>query len=45
MLQPLPQHVVQLLLQAANDRSKADCIAEWFEQPDKAYRAFFQVKR
>lgn len=45
MLQPLPQHVVQLLLQAANDRSKADCIAEWFEQPGKAYRAFFQVKR
>lgn len=41
MTKPLPNHVVQLLLQVAQDQAKADEIAEWFANPTKAYEAFF----
>ena len=41
MTKPLPNHVIQLLLQGAQDQVKADEIAEWFANPTKAYEAFF----
>lgn len=41
MTKPLPNHVVQLLLQGVQDQAKADEIAEWFANPTKAYEAFF----
>ncbi|MCM3729895.1 styrene monooxygenase [Neobacillus cucumis] len=41
MTKPLPEHVVQLLLQGAQDQVKANEIAEWFANPTKAYNAFF----
>jgi hypothetical protein len=41
MTKPLPEHVVQLLLQGAQDQVKANEIAEWFANPTKAYEAFF----
>ncbi|MBB2483232.1 styrene monooxygenase [Bacillus sp. APMAM] len=41
MTKPLPNHVVQLLLQGAQDQAIADEIAEWFANPTKAYEAFF----
>lgn len=37
MTKPLPDHVVQLLLQGAQDQVIADKIAEWFANPTKAY--------
>ncbi|MCP3738594.1 styrene monooxygenase/indole monooxygenase family protein [Rossellomorea sp. BNER] len=42
MTQPLPQHVVQLLLKGAKDQTVADEVAEWFANPSKAHEAFFQ---
>lgn len=44
MTKPLPTHVVQLLLQGAQDQIKADEIAEWFANPTHAYEAFFLNK-
>jgi hypothetical protein len=44
MTKPLPEHVVQLLLQGAQDQVKANEIAEWFANPTKAYEAFFPTK-
>ncbi|MBD1382921.1 styrene monooxygenase/indole monooxygenase family protein [Metabacillus arenae] len=43
MTQPLPEHVVQLLLEGAHDQAKADRIAEWFADPRKAHEAFFKT--
>lgn len=42
MTQVLPQHVVQVLLAGAENQKIADEVAEWFEDPRKAYKAFFQ---
>ncbi|MBM7584522.1 hypothetical protein JOC86_001059 [Bacillus pakistanensis] len=42
MTQPLPQHIVQLLLKGAEDQMVADEVAEWFADPRKAHEAFFQ---
>lgn len=44
MTKPLPEHVVQLLLQGAQDQVKANEIAEWFANPTKAYEAFTSTK-
>ncbi|MFD9628946.1 styrene monooxygenase/indole monooxygenase family protein [Peribacillus muralis] len=41
MTEPLPEHVVQLLLQGAQDHVKANQIAQWFANPTKAFEAFF----
>ncbi|MFC7440715.1 styrene monooxygenase/indole monooxygenase family protein [Laceyella putida] len=41
MTLPLPEHVVQLLLQGAQNQAKADEIAEWFADPSTAHQAFF----
>jgi flavin-dependent dehydrogenase len=41
MTKPLPEQVVQLLLQGAQDQVLANEIAEWFANPTKAYNAFF----
>lgn len=43
MTKPLPEHVVQLLLQGAQDQVKANEIAEWFANPTKAYEAFIST--
>ncbi|MDN4072039.1 styrene monooxygenase/indole monooxygenase family protein [Fictibacillus terranigra] len=40
MIQPLPGHIVQMLLSAAEDQQKADKIARWFENPSTAHEAF-----
>ncbi|MCM3092737.1 MULTISPECIES: styrene monooxygenase/indole monooxygenase family protein [unclassified Cytobacillus] len=42
MTQALPEHVVRTLLSGAEDQKIADEAAEWFENPRKAYSAFFQ---
>ncbi|MCM3653486.1 styrene monooxygenase/indole monooxygenase family protein [Metabacillus litoralis] len=42
MTQVLPQHVVQVLLAGAENQKIADEVAEWFADPRKAYKAFFQ---
>ncbi|MCM3718836.1 styrene monooxygenase/indole monooxygenase family protein [Fictibacillus phosphorivorans] len=42
MTQPLPEHVVQILLKGAENQEQADRIAEWFENPKRAHEAFFQ---
>lgn len=42
MTQALPGHVVQILLSGAENQKIADEAAEWFENPRKAYEAFFQ---
>jgi hypothetical protein len=44
MTKPLPEHVIQLLLQGAQDQVKANEIAEWFANPTKAYEAFTSTK-
>lgn len=44
MTLPLPEHVIQLLLQGAQAQTKADEIAEWFANPSKAYQAFLPAK-
>ncbi|WP_261133795.1 styrene monooxygenase/indole monooxygenase family protein [Bacillus sp. Marseille-Q3570] len=41
MTQPIPQHIIELLVQGAEDRSIADNVAEWFAQPTTAHEAFF----
>lgn len=41
MTQPLPEHVVQMLLQGAQDQTIANEVAEWFAHPTKAYEVFF----
>lgn len=41
MTQALPQHVIQTLLAGAENQKIADEAAEWFENPRKAYNAFF----
>lgn len=41
MMAPLPGHVVQMLLSAANDQEKANEIARWFEYPATAHEAFY----
>ncbi|WP_342045056.1 styrene monooxygenase/indole monooxygenase family protein [Bacillus sp. OTU530] len=40
MTLPLPEHIIQLLLQGAQSQTKANDIAEWFADPRKAYQAF-----
>jgi 2-polyprenyl-6-methoxyphenol hydroxylase-like FAD-dependent oxidoreductase len=42
MTAPLPEHVVQMLMQAAADQQVADRVAHWFEEPPKAHEAFFR---
>jgi Styrene monooxygenase A putative substrate binding domain len=42
MTQPLPEHVVQLLLSGVESQEQADSIAEWFAEPRTAHEAFFQ---
>ncbi|MGP4079753.1 styrene monooxygenase/indole monooxygenase family protein [Pseudalkalibacillus sp. R45] len=42
MTQPIPQHIIELLVQGAEDQSIADNVAEWFAQPTTAHEAFFQ---
>lgn len=42
MTGPMPEHIVQMLIQAATDQQIADKVAHWFEKPSKAYEAFFQ---
>ncbi|MFP7176685.1 styrene monooxygenase/indole monooxygenase family protein [Priestia filamentosa] len=44
MTQMLPQHIVQLLLAGVEDQKIADKVAEWFEEPQKAHEAFFNLK-
>jgi flavin-dependent dehydrogenase len=41
MTGPLPEHIVQMLMQAAAEQQVADRIAHWFEEPTKAHEAFF----
>lgn len=41
MTGPLPEHVVQLLMQGAQDQDKANEIAQWFADPTTAFEAFF----
>ncbi|MDQ0057854.1 styrene monooxygenase/indole monooxygenase family protein [Paenibacillus harenae] len=41
MTEPLPEHIVQMLMQAATDQETADRIVHWFENPPKAHEAFF----
>ncbi|WP_185113005.1 styrene monooxygenase/indole monooxygenase family protein [Peribacillus simplex] len=41
MTEPLPEHVVQLLLQGSQDQVKANEVAQWFADPTKAFEAFF----
>lgn len=41
MTGPLPEHIVQMLMQAATDQQIADQVAHWFEKPQKAHEAFF----
>ncbi|WP_230157099.1 styrene monooxygenase/indole monooxygenase family protein [Peribacillus sp. Bi96] len=43
MTEPLPEHVIQLLLQGAQDQVQANEIAEWFANPTKAFEAFFSA--
>ncbi|MCA0756927.1 styrene monooxygenase [Paenibacillus sp. N4] len=42
MTGPLPDHVAQVLMQAAADQQTADRVAHWFENPPKAYEVFFK---
>jgi hypothetical protein len=44
MTQVLPEHIVQLLLAGVENQKIADEVAEWFEEPQKAYEAFFQLQ-
>lgn len=44
MTQVLPEHIVQLLLTGVEHQKIADEVAEWFEEPQKAYEAFFQLQ-
>jgi hypothetical protein len=41
MTQPLPEHVMQFFFQAAQEQTKADEFAEWFEDARKACQIFF----
>jgi hypothetical protein len=43
MTQPLPEHVVHLLMDGANNQTIADQVAEWFADPSTAHQAFFQT--
>lgn len=45
MTQPLPEHVVQMLLSGVGNQEQADAIAEWFANPKTAHEAFFQKTR
>lgn len=42
MTQPLPKHVVELLIKSAENQEQADRVAEWFADPKSAHEAFFQ---
>ncbi|NOU71297.1 styrene monooxygenase [Paenibacillus sp. LMG 31458] len=42
MTGPLPEPIIQILLQAAMDQQIADQVAHWFENPPKAHEAFFR---
>jgi hypothetical protein len=42
MTGPLPEHIIQILMQAATDQQIADQVAHWFENPPKAHEAFFR---
>ncbi|WP_285766101.1 styrene monooxygenase/indole monooxygenase family protein [Peribacillus sp. SI8-4] len=41
MTEPLPDHIVQMLLKGAEDQAQANEIAQWFADPSKAFAAFF----
>ncbi|WHY71577.1 styrene monooxygenase/indole monooxygenase family protein [Fictibacillus enclensis] len=40
MTQPLPGHVIQMLLGGAQDQVTADQVARWFENPSSAHQVF-----
>ncbi|MBB3109619.1 2-polyprenyl-6-methoxyphenol hydroxylase-like FAD-dependent oxidoreductase [Paenibacillus phyllosphaerae] len=43
MTGPLPEHIAQMLMQAAQEQEIANRIAHWFEHPSSAYEAFTQA--
>lgn len=45
MTQPLPEHVVELLIKSAKNQEQADAVAEWFAEPKSAHEAFFQKQK
>lgn len=45
MTMPLPEHVIEQLLQGSKDQTKADRIAGWFADPRTAYQDIFQAAK
>lgn len=43
MTQPLPEHIVQLLMEGVQNQEIANGVAEWFADPSTAHQAFFQT--
>jgi hypothetical protein len=41
MTDPLPSHIVGMLLEGAKNQQIANQIAEWFANPVSAHQAFF----
>lgn len=41
MTLPLPEHIVQKRIQGAQNQAIANEIAEWFANPNEAYKEFF----
>ncbi|WP_416731712.1 styrene monooxygenase/indole monooxygenase family protein [Fictibacillus sp. JL2B1089] len=45
MTQPLPQHVINTLLEGVRNQEQADAVAEWFAFPPSAHKVFFQTSK
>jgi 2-polyprenyl-6-methoxyphenol hydroxylase-like FAD-dependent oxidoreductase len=42
MTMPMPEHVIEQILQGSEEQAKADRIAGWFADPSTAYQDIFQ---
>lgn len=45
MTMPMPEHVIEQILQGSGEQSKADRIAGWFADPSTAYQDIFQAAK
>ncbi|MGG3574207.1 styrene monooxygenase/indole monooxygenase family protein [Bacillus gobiensis] len=45
MTQPLPEHIVQMLMEGVQNQEIADGVAGWFADPSTAHQDFFQTTK
>ncbi|USK31861.1 styrene monooxygenase [Bacillus sp. F19] len=45
MTMPMPEHVIEQILQGSGEQAKADRIAGWFADPSTAYQDIFQAAK